>query len=173
MNQKPTDIAGSRGPCKKAQLMWARGVLWDYIFGAVVVLVWAVTTYLTDLPVLLTGVDSGVRRPVFQTIATVAGAMGGLTFTSVSIMINLIKTPLSTLDRLTPPEDKRRVGDVFLAVLPKLFLTFTFALATLSTDTGTSPGMFWLQALTVGFALASLSGLARVIWILKRLLKLA
>lgn len=153
--------------------MWARGSLWDYILGFMAVTVWALATRFLGFPILLTEVAPEVRRPVFQIIATVAGTMGGLTFTSISIMINLIKTPLSTLDRLTPPEDKRRVGDVFLAVLPKLLLTFSLALATVASDTGTSPGVFWLQVLTFGFALASLSGLARVVWILKRLLKLA
>lgn len=113
------------------------------------------------------------RRPLFQTTATVAGAMAGLTFTSISIMINLVKTPMSAIDRLTKPEEKRQVGDVFIAVLPRLLMTFIFAAATLAVESDSEVGIWWIQALVLWFALASVSGLGRVVWVLKRLLKLA
>lgn len=173
MTQKPTNIAGTNTPGTRLQLMWARGPLWDHLLALSVVGLWLAITYWTESPPLLTEVAVEARRPLFQTTATVAGAMAGLTFTSISIMINLVKTPMSAIDRLTKPEEKRQVGDVFIAVLPRLLMTFIFAAATLAVESDSEIGTWWIQALVLWFALASVSGLGRVVWVLKRLLKLA
>lgn len=171
--QKPTNIAGTNNPVTKLQLMWARGPLWDHLLALGVVGLWLAITWWAENPPLLTEVAVEARRPLFQTTATVAGAMAGLTFTSISIMINLVKTPMSAIDRLTKPEEKRQVGDVFLAVLPRLLMTFIFAAVTLAVESDSEIGTWWIQALVLWFALASVSGLARVVWVLKRLLKMA
>lgn len=172
MIEKSTNITGKPSIFKRIELVWARGSAWDYVC-LLLVAVWILLSWHFHTPVLLTEVATEARRPIFQTIATVSGTMAGLTFTSISIMINLVKTPLSTLDKLTRPEEKRRVGDVFLTVLSRLLFTFVFALGTLGIESGDQTGTWWVEGLTLGFALASISGMARVVWVLKRLLKLS
>jgi hypothetical protein len=66
----------------------------------------------------LTEVPSESRRVAFQLVAAAAATIGGFTLTSISILVNLLRTPLSTIDRLLPAEDKARMGEVFLGVLP-------------------------------------------------------
>ncbi|SMX90140.1 hypothetical protein [Brevibacterium aurantiacum] len=172
MNKPPTNITGPPSLPKRLELMWARGLLWDHV-ALLFVGVWLAVTWWFELPVFLTEVEPLGRRAVFQTLAGVSGTMAGLTFTSISIMINLVKTPLSALDKLTRPEEKRTVGDVFLAVLPKLLLTFVFALITLAIEPGNSGGIWWIEGLALWFTIAAISGMARVVWVLKRLLTLS
>src|SRR5690625_1127878 len=168
----PTNISGGMGPLGRLKIFWARGVLWDYA-GLLLVVLWIAITIHYEKQPLLVGVPAGTRQPVFQTLATVSGTMAGLIFTSISIMVNLVRTPLSALDRLTRPEDKRKVGDVFIAVLPNLVITFGLALIVISVEASLGRGVVWLEALLLTFAFAATSGLARVVWVLRRLLKLS
>lgn len=172
MNETPTNIAGTQSPLTKLQLLWARGPLWDHILIFVVLGGWLIVSWRSDCPLLLTEVAIDARRPFFEIIATVAGAMAGLIFASISVLINLVKLPMSALDRLTKPVEKRRVGDIFLAVLPRLLLTFVLAVVAIAVESDAVTGVWWMQLLVVWFALASTFGLCRVVWVLKRLLKL-
>lgn len=172
MTTPPTDIAGRIGLPERATLLWVRGHLWDHL-GLLIVALWAFVCWKFEAPVLLTEVAPEARRAIFQTTATVAGTMAGLTFTSISIMINLVKTPMSTLDRIIDPAEKKNVGDVFISVLPKLLLTLGLALATIAIEPNRGEGVWWIEGLTIWFALAAVSGMARVVWVLKRLLKLS
>lgn len=155
--------------------LWVRRPLLDHI-ALLLVAVWVVLGLRNDLPLILTEVTEESRRAFFQLLATLAGTTAGLTLTSVSIMLNLIRTPLSAVDRLIEADEKRRVGDVFLAVLPKLVLALIFSLLTLVLEpgTGTKETPLWVpEALSLWFAVAALSGMARVVWVLRRLLSLA
>jgi hypothetical protein len=127
------------------------------------------------LPRFLTESGEAERRVFFQSIATLAGTTAGLTLTSVSILINLIRTPLGVLDKVLQQDDKRRVGSVFLAALPKLGLTTVVALAAVILDV-VWKGQFqqqFLDLVVLWLATASLSALARLIWVLRRLLDLS
>lgn len=92
--------------------------------------------------------------------------MGGFTLTSVSILVNLLRTPMTTVDRLLPAEDKRLVGAVFLSVLPTLLIVFVVALVAVMTDANLAVGYWWLQVTVVGSALAALAPITRVVWVL-------
>lgn len=172
MTTPATDISRRPGPLRRIVLLWALGHLGDYL-GPLVVALWAFVCWRLEEPLLLTGVGPEARRAIFQTTAAVAGTMSGLIFTSISLMINLVKTPMSTLSRLINDDEKRKVGDVFISVLPKLLLTFCLALATIAIEPTQGEGVWWIEALTIGFGLAAISGLARVVRVLKRLLKLS
>lgn len=172
MASPPTNISGHPGPLGRIVLLWARGHLWDHV-GLMIVALWIFVCWKADAPILLTEVAPEARRAFFQTTATVAGTIAGLTFTSISIMINLVKTPMSTLDRIIDSAEKRKVGDVFLSVLPKLLLTLALALVTIAIEPTRDNGIWWVEGLTLWFALATVSGMARVVWVLKRLLKLS
>lgn len=168
----PSGIAGEMNFIDRAVLMWARGTLWDYL-GLIVIPACVFFAIVFEKSPLLVDVPVEARMSLFQTLATVSGTMAGLIFTSISIMVNLVRTPLSALDRLTRPEDKRKVGDVFIAVLPKLVLTFIFALSAIAVEASLGRGVIWIQGLLFVSAISSISGLGRVVWVLRRLLKLS
>lgn len=99
--------------------------------------------------------------------------MGGFTLTSISILVNLLRTPLSTIDRLLPAEDKSRVGEVFLGVLPWLLGVFFATLLCLAIDVDMPQGYVWMQLVAVGLVVAAIMSLARVVWVLRRLLSVS
>ncbi len=121
----------------------------------------------------LTEVPHDARRTAYQILATVAATMGGFTLTSISILVNLLRTPMTTVDKLLPTDDKRRVGTAFVSALPTLFTVFVAAIVGLTTDANLDSGYWWLQATIVGAAVAAVASLARVVWILRRLLTLS
>lgn len=89
----------------------------DLAVGVLVVAVWyaaASRCWFPEeqcrLPQALTAVSAESRRVVYQLAAAAAATMGGFALTSISILVNLLRTPLSTIDRLLPAEDKARVG---------------------------------------------------------------
>lgn len=152
----------------------------DFALGLLVGVAWYVTTtwcwfpeHLCRLPQALTAVPPDSRRVAFQIVAAGAATMGGFTLTSISILVNLLRTPLSAVDRLLPAEDKTRVGSVFLGVLPWLLALFVAALLALTTDVNVREGYWWMQLLTVSLLVSTTLALARIVWVLKRLLSVS
>ncbi|WP_404851268.1 hypothetical protein [Dietzia kunjamensis] len=96
--------------------------------------------------------------------------MGGFTLTSVSVLINLMRTPLRDIDNLLPLGDKRRVGEVVVNVLPSLGILFLLAILGLLLDTSTGTGHWWMQAVVVIALMTAFLSIARIIWVLRRLL---
>lgn len=125
------------------------------------------------MPQALSAVPPESRRVVYQLVAAAAATMGGFTLTSISILVNLLRTPLSTIDRLLPAADKSRVGEVFLGVLPWLLGLFIAALVCLAVDVNLPQGYIWMQLITTGLLLAAVMSLARVVWVLRRLLSVS
>lgn len=99
--------------------------------------------------------------------------VGSISLCCVSILVNLLRTPLSTIDRLLPAEDKARIGSVFLGVLPWLVALLVAALLVLMTDTNVPHGYWWLQLIAVGLLLATILSLARMVRVLRRLLSVS
>jgi hypothetical protein len=158
---------------QRIQLFWVRHPSMDAAIALSVLIAWALSATLGGWPLALTGVPSDARRTTYQVIATVAATMGGFTLTSISILVNLLRTPMTTLDRLLPVDDKRRVGGVFLAVLPWLLGLFALALASVLTDSNVMGGYWLLQIVVVGTAIAATSSIGRVVWVLRRLLAIS
>ena len=142
------------------------------MIGAIVIIgVWYWVGYkVDDVPQALSAVPQESRRALYQILATASATMGGFTLTSVSILVNLLRTPLTTVDRLLPADDKRRVGSAFLAVLPWLLALFVASLVCLLTDANVQEGYWRLQLVLVGLAVGAVCALWRVIWILGRML---
>lgn len=152
---------------------WVRYPAMDHLV-LIPVLLWMAAAHWGFLPLFFEEMDRDSKKALFQTLATLAGTTAGLTLTSVSIMVNLVKTPLSTLDQLLPKEDKRRVGGVFLAALPKLALTLLSGLAAFAVQSVPGSGSNWvLEGLLLWFASAAFCSLCRIVWVLRRLLKLS
>lgn len=158
---------------ERLQHNWVRHQWADWLLAVVVVGGWLALGRVDGLPWALTEVPHDARRTTYQILATVAATMGGLTLTSISILVNLLRTPMTTVDKLLPTDDKRRVGAAFVAALPTLFSLFVAALVGLTTDANLDTGYWWLQATIIGAAVAAVASLARVVWILRRLLALS
>lgn len=152
---------------------WVRHQWMDWLLALAVVGVWLVLGKVGWLPWALTEVPHDARRTAYQILATVAATMGGFTLTSVSILVNLLRAPMTTVDRLLPADDKRRVGAALVSALPALFSVFVIALVGLTTDANIPAGYWWLQAVIIAAALAAVASIARVVWILRRLLALS
>ncbi len=61
----------------------------------------------------------------------------------------------------------------FVSALPTLFALFVAALVGLMTDANREDGYWWIQATIIGAAVAAVASIARVVWILRRLLTLS
>jgi hypothetical protein len=137
--------------------------------------IWLALGLVGHAPLLFIDSAEAERRVVFQTIASLAGTTAGLTLTSVSILINLVRTPIGLLEKVMQQADKKKVGSVFLAALPKLALTTVIALVAVGLD------VVWdgcrqqvlLDFLTLWLASASISAMARIVWVIRRLLDLS
>lgn len=158
---------------ERLQHNWVRHQWTDWLLALIVVGAWLTLGRAGWLPWALTEVPHDTRRTAYQILATVAATMGGFTLTSVSILVNLLRAPMTTVDKLLPADDKRRVGTAFVSVLPAQFTLFVVAIAGLMTDANLDTGYWWLQAAIVGAAVAAVASLARVVWILRRLLTLS
>lgn len=158
---------------ERLQHNWVRHQWADWLFALLVVGGWLALGRAGWLAWALTEVPHDARRTAYQILATVAATMGGFTLTSISILVNLLRAPMTTVDKLLPTDDKRRVGTAFVSALPTLFTLFVAAIAGLTTDANLDSGYWWLQAIIVGAAVAAVASLARVVWILRRLLTLS
>ncbi|MDV6314731.1 hypothetical protein R3Q15_23160 [Gordonia amicalis] len=158
------------GLARKLQHSWVRHRWADLLVALLIIAAWLLAGKQEWIPLGLEDVAPPQRQATYQVIATIAGTMAGFTLTSVSVLVNLLRTPMSTIDRLLPDSDKGRVGNAVIGVLPSLALLFASALVGILGDSSTPRGHWWIQAF-VGTALVlSVLALARVIWVLRRLL---
>jgi hypothetical protein len=164
-------IYGPPGPWRAAVLTWVRTPAWD-LAAVAVPLGWLLLGAIFNWPTLLTEVERETRRVLFQTLTTLAATLAGFVLTSISILVNLLRTPLSSLDELITVNEKRRVGAVFFAALPALTVTFLAALAALLGDSIHKTGTPLIEAVLIAAATAALSAIVRIVWVLRRLLNL-
>lgn len=142
----------------------------DVALATSIMTVWLLLGWKGWIPLALEEVRSPQRQAFYQIIATISGTMGGFVLTSVSVLINLMRTPLREIDNLLPLEDKRRVGEVVVSALPSLGILFFLAITGLLLDTSAGRGHWWVQATVVTALVTSFLSVARIIWVLRRLL---
>ncbi len=155
---------------QRLQHRWVRHRWTDLPLVAVLAAGWFLAGQRCWIPLILTEVPEDARRTLYQIVATIAATMGGFVLTSISILVNLLRTPLNTLDRLLPARDKRTVGTLFITVLPRLLLVFLSTVVAIMTDANVALGYWPLQLLTMAAATWSVLSIARVVWVLHRLL---
>jgi len=156
---------------QRAQHFWVRHIWMDFVIAVVVVGGWVAAATLTcSVPPALTAVPNDARRLLYQILATASATMGGFTLTSISILVNLLRTPMRTIDQLLPAADKRRVGSVFLNVLPWLLGLFVVAIIAVLTDANMAQGYWWLQSVVIVMLITVVCAIGRVVWVLRRLL---
>lgn len=155
---------------RRLQIFWVRHRWVDAVIATVLVAVWLVAGWRGLIPLGLTNVRDPQRQAAYQIIATIAGTMAGFSLTSVSVLVNLLRTPMSAIDRLLPETDKRRVGDVVIRVLPTLGLSFGLAVLGILTDSSSPQGHWWFHGIAAIAVATSFLALSRVVWVLRRLL---
>lgn len=154
----------------KAKLFWVRYRWIDLAIAGVIVVLWLEAGRREWVPCFFTEVGKAQRQALYQSVMTISATMGGFTLTSVSILINLMRTPLTALERLLPAEDKAKVGDVVVGALPSLAATFVVATIGLLVDSSSDVGNWKTEAALSLTTVTSFLALCRVTWVVRRLL---
>lgn len=157
-------------PVWKLSYTWVRNPSADWLLATVMVATWTVASWLASSPVLITGSAPDIRRALFQTLIALAGTFAGLVLTSVSILVNLLRAPVASLDEILSSSNKRQIGEVLLSVLGRLGAVFVTALGALLIDSSSAYGLWWAEVLVAVSLVAALSSIWRVVWVLRRLL---
>ncbi|MCX2714575.1 hypothetical protein [Mycolicibacterium sp. J2] len=147
---------------------WVHHGWLDLIPALILIALWAVSARYGWAPRGLTHVPADARRALYQSLATIAATMGGVTLTSISLLLNLIRNPTSSVD--LPAGDERRIGQAFLGVLPWQGGLFTGSLIAITMDAPRACGYPWLQTGLLAVAVAGFCSIGRVFWILRLLL---
>lgn len=162
-------IYGRPTGLRRLTYTWVKHPATD-LLAALVVVPWLLVPGFTDARPFITDLEPATRQAVFQTLTTLSATLAGFVLTSVSILINLMRTPLSALDKIMANDDKARVGTVFLAALRPLAATFVAALIAFLTDVDKMIGNPITELIAFACLAASLSAIARVVWVMRRLL---
>jgi hypothetical protein len=175
MSKTPTSrtpgVYGRPAGVRRLTYTWVKQPATD-IAAALALIPWLLVPVFTDSRALITDLEPATRQAVFQTLTTLSATLAGFVLTSVSILINLMRTPLSTLDQIMADEDKVRVGTVFLAALRPLAAAFAASLAAFLTDVEKATGNPIIELVAFACLAASLSAIARVVWVMRRLLSI-
>ncbi len=161
-------------PTRREQLVyyWVHHPAVDYALGAVV------GGGVTGLAAwrgwgqLIASADAATRRALFQVVAAFSGTLLGLTLTSLSILVGLIRSPVVLLDKLLPGQRKVRATGTFISSLVGLAWVFVLCLWALINDTKEhTAGSSVVQAFILGgLALAALRT-SRVVWVLWKMVR--
>ena len=150
----------------------------DLLWAALAVAAWLALSGLLRQPFMVEGVAEDSRRTLFQTLATLSGAVAGLILSSVSMLVNVLgkKAPPGQralpLERLTP-DHRREIGDAFLAVIPVLAALLVAALTAILVEGDGAMGVWPIEAAVFGLGFAVVLGLLRMAWALRRLIAIA
>lgn len=162
-------IYGRPTGLRRLTYTWVKHPATD-VGAALILISWLLVPVFTETRALVTDLEPATRQAVFQTLTTLSATLAGFVLTGVSILINLMRTPLSTLDKIMANDDKARVGTVFLAALRPLAATFAASLTAFLTDVDKATGNPITELVVFACLAASLSAIARVIWVMRRLL---
>ncbi|OFI37000.1 hypothetical protein BIU82_11345 [Arthrobacter sp. SW1] len=150
----------------------------DLLWAAALVGIWLVVSAVLGQPLMVEDVAEDSRRTVFQTLATLSGAVAGLILSSISMLVNVLgkKAPPGQralpLERLAP-DHRRQIGEAFLSVIPVLAVLLVAALATILVEGDSATGIWPLEAVVFTFGAAAALGLVRMAWALRRLIAIA
>jgi hypothetical protein len=150
----------------------------DLLWTALAVGAWLALSAVLRQPFMVEGVAEDSRRTLFQTLATLSGAVAGLILSSVSMLVNVLgkKAPPGQralpLERLAP-DHRRQIGEAFLSVIPVLAALLVAALAAILVEGDGRTGVWPIEAVVFGLGFAAVLGLLRMAWALRRLIAIA
>jgi len=118
-----------------------------------------------------------LRHELYKTTITISAAFIGFTLTSISVLVNLLRTPLSSLDKIISQEAKRRMGFCFLDCIPAALFVCIAGVAgfifdgapTQNAEVGDQPNLF-VQVFFIASVMFSVLRFGRIVAILKLLL---
>ncbi len=134
------------------------------------IVVWLLADQYSHHKLIIVSLAPEVRRSLWVTLIGTSGTVAGLMLASVSILISLVKTPLSNLDRLFTGKQRRGVGETILGGMPTLAALFVLSIVASVTDGRARQGWWPIEALVVLALAASVSHFSRVVWIIRKLL---
>lgn len=150
----------------------------DVVWAAAAVGIWLAVSAVWAQPFMIEGVAENSRRTLFQTLATLSGAVAGLILSSVSMLVNVLgkKAPPGQralpLERLAP-DSRRQIGEAFLSVIPVLAALLVAALAAILLEGDGVTGVWPIEGVVFGLGFAAALGLVRMAWALRRLIAIA
>lgn len=122
---------------------------------------------------IIASADAGARRAVFQVVATTSGTMLGLTLTSLSILVGLIRSPVAQLEQVLPGNRTIRMARTFVSALLALGAVFMLAVwAILNNTKDGTPGSTLVQAMILAALVLAALRIYRVVWILWKMLQI-
>jgi len=139
-------------------------------FAFLIPISWIIVTLKFDMPHFYVEVTPDLRKTLYQAMLGASATFAGFTLTSVSVLINLLRTPLSSIDDLFTDKVKGRVGSVFVAAIPVLGGLFLVSLIGLLTDSTRVHGNWLIQAFEIASIVSSALAIARILWVVRRLL---
>lgn len=167
-------VYGAPTGLQRIKYGWVQRPRLDYWIGAILAALWLAGTTLASAagastPNLITGVAPGIRQAFYQVVLGMTVALAGFALTSVSILINLIRTPISALDEALTNTEKGNVGTTILATLPTVGVTFAAAMCGLFSDATKRHGASWIEYLTIVGLTGVGAAVCRTVWVLRRL----
>lgn len=150
----------------------------DLLWAALAAAAWLALSAMLGRPFMVEAVAEDARRTLFQTLATLSGAVAGLILSSVSMLVNVLgkKAPPGQralpLEKLTP-DHRRQIGEAFLSVIPVLAALLVAALAAIIVEGDGVRGVWPVEAVVFALGLAAALGLVRMAWALRRLIAIA
>jgi hypothetical protein len=174
--ERPASLRGTQGvynppPARRLFNGWLEHRRVDYPIVIVLCgIASAVLYHFNHFP--FTEIVDSDRHTVYQVAIQVSATLGGFVLTSVSVLVNLLRTPLAAIDKVLPPEDKRVIGNAFIGCLPATAFVFFTALAGFIWD-HSKDGSAVIEGLFLFSCLLALLRYARIVGILKLLLPVA
>ena len=146
---------------------WIEHPTWDYVIGAIAGPGVTVVCAWREWGQVIASADAVTRRTLFQILATFSGTLLGLTLTSLSIMVALLRIPVKELDVLLPGKRRVRMVRAFISGLVGLGVALLVMLwAVLNNTKDQTAGSNVVQALVLSAACLAVLRIARVVIIL-------
>lgn len=152
---------------EKVLFVWIEHPALDYLLGAAAGVGITGISAWQDWGQLIASADAVVRRTIIQIIATFSGTLLGLTLTSLSILVGMIRSPVKELEVLLPGTRKVEMARTFLSGVFGLGLVLLMSLwAILNNTKDGSVGSNSVQILVLAATCLAALRIARVVLIL-------
>lgn len=159
-------------PAERVLFNWIDHPAWDYVIGAAVGIAVTGVSAWQHWGQVIASADAVVRRTIIQIVATFSGTLLGLTLTSLSILVGMIRTPVRELDVLLPGARKLRMVRTFISGLFGLGVVFLVSVwAILNNTKDNTSGSNVVQLLILSAICLAALRISRVVLVLWKMLE--
>lgn len=141
----------------------------------VAVVTFTILMLIAAVPAPLASIPADTRHGLYQVSVTASVTLLGLTMTSVSVLVSLIRAPLTAIARVLKPEGKARLGSVFLSCMWAMLAMLCASVIAFTHD-GTSVNntpVKWVELIYVVIAAVAALRLVRIAAVLRLLISVA